>query len=1116
MDKQSASLKLVLVMLACLLLLSSVVVALGGGFGGDSVPLEGIMGGIDILDDDEEEDDCPDCFTCNTATPEEKCELYWLACDASPNIFGSGTMCHNLIQGNDDINYCFPDVSNVDDGDGDGSGSRDDSVCGAPEFNSDCCAVFDCDDTNPAVNSYSEEICDGFDTDCDGKYYGEPGEGEDTNYYGMTTSFGHFEQDGDGDGVIDCFDKCLDENMDFSVHDVAMDIYGCSLALDQEDGWQRATLSGISSGDIEEALEDISGASIVDITGMASWSSSSSGYVVNDPTAPEGIRTLYLDVVEGDGVYQEVELEPDTLYSISFYGKRASGPGRGLMVFDTGSDVHAIDWGHYSWRRHYINFTTPNWSGNETIEFWWVAYEDDASFYIDSVQLEKAPEPTNYYQFNYEYGCCPDDFCWTGGDCIHDDWYENYALFPPIGADYGDDGFRCIAGDWQYSTAKPDPRYRNKGYCNDEMQCFGRPGAGGTDAIELALEGLNTLLAQLDLQNIDYTLLVHIRYLIEGIDAESWCQDNNTYGFFEEYGESFYCYNGAWTTRTKAIAMQLLDFTTVDDDYTLFCDTYDNALGFVETQGLEFDVLRGFGFQNTETNALQQFFMETGDERPIFNEFCVLRLNDKVLVGSSLNHINFTQKISVSGGLGDTKYYSVLQLLRGPTVQIGADDYCDNVVTDLDKYDGEFYPCNDGSDSDVWYNPGLESFVMTLPKYPTEDIHLVDMPTQRNFFEVIFQAVQDVLDTLLSVFGIARASLIDMKHLKFIENAGDFDKLYISNFNDGETTIMALKETRYNEGEGTVHGKFKSILTAQYNNYYADVCDILIENDVIRYLLLEDQASFAEERCTINILSDDDWQYDVYYEGEDVENAIESELYLTGYDAQQYFKDDFFWNDLTAKIRTRDMGLPDEMDKDDPVIYESEYALIIGQPAIFNLTADLNISNVKAVAWEFGDGKKHVRKVVTEVDPVYGEHIYEEPGIYDVKVYVLYDDYRILTDTLEGVEVYEAIDPQIFYDPVDDAVTPGVETTVSLRVEFNDGRGDLGEDYGFYWTFDDEDPGEERLFTESAIMESEATHTYSYDSFLATNGTFTIEIDIYLPEVPWPVRATRVIAPTVP
>ncbi|MFC1754767.1 hypothetical protein ACFL96_15460, partial [Thermoproteota archaeon] len=831
---------------------------------------------------------------------------------------------------------------------------------------------------------------------------------------------------------------------------------------------------------------------------------------------------------------------------------------------------HVVKINSYSWKRYELKFTTHAWSGDTDIHFHWVAINDDAGtvFYLDGVQLEEAPEVTEYYGFNYEYGCCPEDFCWTGGNCIDQDWYENYVLFPPIGPlgtdMMGKNGYRCIGGDWKYQEAKNDPRYRVKGYCPRDDQCFGYPGNALEvgDSVNSILgqmlspvngEGLGELFAKLDLQNISYQLLVwDIRKLVRLANASEWCHDDNTYKFFKEYDESFYCYNGNWTTRTKAIALQLHNFTDTDD-YTLSCDKASKVLdASEETEGH----YRSFGFEDEDQPDISKSFFlgqhEAVEGLPggqgeifdnYFNEFCVLRLKDKVIAGTSLNFINLTTPLS--GGPGASQR-TVLQMIRGPTAYYQEDvNYCQTV---LEKDDGQFYPCcgtdvevDDCTDSDVWYNPGLNSVIFTMIRdvEPGDaDMHLVEQLQSSGFITTFIQGTIDVLksvlDSVLNVLGFGRTRLSEIKELDFIKNAGDFDKLYMSRFGEGTKTIYALKETRYHKPEKEQPGKFKTAIAAEYKNYQADVCRLILEraevfsslSNIVLEVLDQEQAPTGVGRlgsflCTLEALNENEWKYDLYLEGKERDEPEFSDIdFLTG-DAQDYFEGDF-WNDITSKIRTRDIPAVIPSTRDPPRLAKTSedgahYEAIVNQELTFKLENPPSKEDVLAVTWDFGD-----RKSTNYIEPkslsseMEGTVFYEEPGTYPLDAYVIYDDYTIKKANPPGtITVYPEIEPQIGVLRID-------TNEIYVEVELDDQRTNT-PNYNYYLYFGDvEDQVEPKSTCGSGNDEycgcdtaddyCRIRYKYSGSDMGAHNGVFDIRVVVTIEGMLVPLETTRTVS----
>ncbi|MBN2112456.1 hypothetical protein JW707_05150 [Candidatus Woesearchaeota archaeon] len=170
-------------------------------------------------------------------------------------------------------------------------------------------------------------------------------------------------------------------------------------------------------------------------------------------------------------------------------------------------------------------------------------------------------------------GCCAPDQCWNGVECIED---QSTKSTPET---Y--DGYRCILGNWTNETIlKYTPDGSASGYCPLESQCLVNP---------------------------------------------SEFADVNCIGNREYLGKNF-CEEGQWTSRAKMLAVALLRYANLksSDDYTLFCDTYENILNFYNYQVGGNYVLNYMGDVHCQGKAC-------------VNEFCVLRYKDGVAFGTSLN-----------------------------------------------------------------------------------------------------------------------------------------------------------------------------------------------------------------------------------------------------------------------------------------------------------------------------------------------------------------------------------------------------------------------------------------------------------------------------------------------
>jgi hypothetical protein len=152
-----------------------------------------------------------------------------------------------------------------------------------------------------------------------------------------------------------------------------------------------------------------------------------------------------------------------------------------------------------------------------------------------------------------------------------------------------------------------------------------------------------------------------------------------------QYANDFVCENGNWSTRTRQVALQLLELGRSAEEFTLFCDTYDRALN-------QYHYL----LQNTPVESyLDRSCFILGTSVPCVNTLCVLKTTDGVVLGASLNvPLNDTSK-------------SFLKALDKSTT------LCNSVS----KTAAVFAKCRENEP--LWFNPAINSIIWlqsgTLP-----------------------------------------------------------------------------------------------------------------------------------------------------------------------------------------------------------------------------------------------------------------------------------------------------------------------------------------------------------------------------------------------------------------
>lgn len=792
-----------------------------------------------------------------------------------------------------------------------------------------------------------------------------------------------------------------------------------------------------------------------------------SAKIVTDSTSPgcyeaeevqRNCHSLEAIVDSGDSVVYTVEgVEPDTTYTASFMYNIDPG-SVGVFEFSIdGIDADSITLDKRRWTPHSVTFTTSENVPDE-VKLKFRATGGNAKFYLDNIQFTPSPEPTAFVNFKYEKGCCPADFCYTGGvipehpSCIHDDFYEKNVSMPPIGwelADFGGKltdpssfldaptGYRCINGTWTFSRAKTTPLYDRAGFCPRDDQCF--------------------------------------IYADSGL-AEDACVESGTFHKYSD--EWYYCHKGNWTTRTKEIALQMLDMTGPDDTYTIFCDKYDRSLNPDETGNYYRDYL------GDNVAALVASDM--------VNEFCILELNGKVIAGVSLNQeINetlggddcvpggiqcLTEGMCEEGCLINPSQdlippsKSFLEMLKGPEHL----DYCDSAIQNTD---GQYNEC---SSRDIYYNSKLKTVLFTKPhQLPLDERQVVPLVQTETLFDVIFNYLRGILQNLIGIGGLAtpQTEAVQQQNLDFIEKAGSFDKLYISHSPEGPNgnprAIRAIRETRAHK-RADVGVTIKTFISAEYFNYQANICNFFYKHN---YLDLREQISKNNNiQCTPVISDNEQWMHSIYVEEpafEEIPQKLEKiRIWKPASDS--------FWNDLTSKIRTQPIrSLPGTSPPTPDFITAPAENPVAGGKIAFSIYTD-EPEGQKFIArtWDFGDGNK-----ASSAFNITTWHMYDAPAEYDITLCVMNQNYQISCTSPTTIDVGPGPSVSIQESLQTDEQKQNGEVTVefkltggiepyTIKVEWGDGSTSTANSEGIL--------GDEEITYENNIFT--ATHQYEFET----------------------------------
>ena len=324
--------------------------------------------------------------------------------------------------------------------------------------------------------------------------------------------------------------------------------------------------------------------------------------------------------------------------------------------------------------------TTTNGSLIENKDFC-EAIAGDSYYYCDyteewtqgtvNVTLSTVPWVTTLQ----EEGCCPENKCFNASECV-----DNQAGDPSSSPHNGD--YRCIDGTWQASTLLSSmDDDGTTGYCPEPGQCL------------VSLAGDSS-------KNND-------------TDSNPQCIAN------EQYIEDNYCEDGTWSSRTKLIALQLLDIPS--GDYILFCGDYESALN-------------NFDYIVKDSKNAQDYITDKT------NNYCILIYDTKVVFGTTLN-----QEINT----GDYEFTDVI------------DTDCDGALDDNGKY-------NQCTTDKAWYNEKFKSIIYSNYSISLSDINFADQFL--NFFKNPFSTLVNNLN----------GTITPPYDQSFVEGLKKFNRLYMN------------------------------------------------------------------------------------------------------------------------------------------------------------------------------------------------------------------------------------------------------------------------------------------------------------------------------------------------
>ena len=416
-------------------------------------------------------------------------------------------------------------------------------------------------------------------------------------------------------------------------------------------------------------------------------------------------------------------------------------------------------------------------------------------------------------------------------DCV---WNNTcYATSQPSDDPYDVNGQkrRCYAGTWGVEL---DMKYRwnelpgdencytqgTCGYCTSNSQCFVQK--------------------------------------LSGQAAE--CNESGTYLL------DYFCENGDWTSRTKLVALQLLELGNQQSpgDYTLFCDFFHNSLNYLDytvsstvAGSTAWNFLEGFrGFDVRECDDGGAF---TPEEDACVNKVCVLKYYNnnekKIAIGTSLNQP--PQDL-------ETNEFPFLYLL--PEIYD-----CTNAIESTQQ--GTYGTYSHCGSSQGWYNPTTNSII-----YSNEAISLTPPNFWQRFIEFLRDPFNIIFDLIINSLTPSTPHYDPAPDAwNFINRTKEFNRIFL--LDDGTKSIRGIVETNMSQVSGQ-----KSFMSLAFYGFNTDMC-----SSINNYDLNLKAATWGDDRETISCYGSSGSYYIQYIptrtQGQDL-----------GFRT---------WLDLTAKIRTK-------------------------------------------------------------------------------------------------------------------------------------------------------------------------------------------------------------------
>lgn len=331
--------------------------------------------------------------------------------------------------------------------------------------------------------------------------------------------------------------------------------------------------------------------------------------------------------------------------------------------------------------------------------------------------------------------------------------------------------------DWVEIPLQFSPDRRFQGFCDQPSQCLVHPDGGA------AFAGQPDLFFETD----DPTELPRC------INNRQFILDN-------------FCENGKWTTRTKLVAMNLVDVARIlgsQTDFTLFCGPYTAALNNFNYAVQGVDVL-GFIIAPPCIKGIKSI--------PCVNNFCTLRAKDKTAFATTVNV-----------DLDDEQ--SFLKALGMPT------NACNNVNQNL----AQFQPCSQNpSQGILHYHPVLEAIAVLPP------VVIASPPNTGQLFNSVIRPRLSAIQNYAAQFNDPTQP--PAFNLSFFNTVEKFNNLYLA-VRDTDTAFGFLETEKFTKF-GSIQIPIEYLGVRYTNIAFKD------PNPCTTYIKARDAQAFCENQTT--------------------------------------------------------------------------------------------------------------------------------------------------------------------------------------------------------------------------------------------------------------------------